>query len=145
MSYLCFLGAAALSGAVIYREWTRRHTHQTIGELICALEEPVDLLNPDPHVALKNAKAWEAWTFCPAETIPAEELDELLLSRKLAQDAKVTAMKLVALSYVTVVSEHRNLRYIGQLAAEYKSLKDQATHLVSIVSPKCTLQLKQVL
>lgn len=132
MSYLCFLGAAALSGTVVYHEWQRRNHHVTVSNLILALEH-VDPVNPNPTKVVQNAKAIIEWSKRPAEEIPAEHMDEVLLLRRIAQQVKTVALK------------QQGIGYIEQVAVEYKSLINQATDVMVYISPQWTLALKQAL
>lgn len=133
MFNLCFLGAATLSSAVVYHEWKRRNGHRTIESLIQALT-PIDRLNPDRKVIIKNCKAIIAWCKRPAETIDPADLEHLVELRTLAELAKRKA-----------ISGQLKMGYIGEAIGAYKAMKDCATALVSEIAPQCTIALNHAL
>lgn len=141
MSYLCFLGAATLSSAVVYHEWKRRNNHQTVSDLIVALE-PQHHSAPDDWITVRNAKAIIEWTKRPAESIKPADLEDLLELRTIARQAKRAALRRIVLRCST---NGTKFGYIEQAIAEYKSLKDQATFLIHNVAPQCTLALSKAL
>jgi len=135
----CFAGAALLSSAIAYREWSHRNPEPiSVGELICRYRR-VDLAQftwRQRLDAVRDCRAIAEWATAPAEAIEPEDMAQVLMVREEARHTKALAVRSLFLP---------KMGYIEQSARAFQSLTDDFTDLIANVAPRYGPALKLAL